>query len=112
MIISIDLSQEIFAIDILQAIKSSLKHRQKHVLRWLQPYGDHAGYSVSSICSKHYDSDTTISKEVAAFLGLMYYEHYWTKMVTLDKALQNRLNVRSEMLLERFRNHTLKTTTT
>ena len=39
-ITSIVLSQEIFAIDILTALKSSLKHRRKHVLRWLRLYGD------------------------------------------------------------------------
>ena len=37
MIVNIDLSQEIFAIDMLRALKSSLKHRRKHVL-----YGDQA----------------------------------------------------------------------
>ena len=42
MIVSIDLSQEIFAIDMLRALKSSLKHRRKHVLRPLQLYGDQA----------------------------------------------------------------------
>ena len=36
MIAGIDLSQEIFAIDILRILKSSLKHRRKHVLRSLQ----------------------------------------------------------------------------
>ena len=40
MIVNIDLSQEIFAIDMLRALKSSLKHRCKHVLRPLQLYGD------------------------------------------------------------------------
>ena len=39
-IVNIDLSQEIFAIDMLRALKSSLKHRRKHVLRPLQLYGD------------------------------------------------------------------------
>ena len=33
MIVNIDFSQEIFAIDMLRALKSSLKHRRKHVLR-------------------------------------------------------------------------------
>ena len=32
MIVNIDLSQEIFAIDMLRASKSSLKHRRKRVL--------------------------------------------------------------------------------
>ena len=38
----IDLSQKIFAIDMLRALKSSLKHRRKHILRSLQLYGDQA----------------------------------------------------------------------
>ena len=42
MIVNIDLSQEIFAIDMLRALKSSLKHRRKPVLQPLQPYGDQA----------------------------------------------------------------------
>ena len=40
--VNIDLSQEIFAIDTLRALKSSLKHRRKHVLRPLQLYRDQA----------------------------------------------------------------------
>ena len=39
-ITSINLSQAIFAIDMLTALKSSLKHRRKHSLRWLRLYGD------------------------------------------------------------------------
>ena len=42
MITGIDLSQEIFVIDMLRALKSSLEHRRKHVLRSLQLYGDQA----------------------------------------------------------------------
>ena len=42
MIVNFDLSQEIFAVDMLRASKSSLKHRRKHVLRPLQLYGDQA----------------------------------------------------------------------
>ena len=41
-IVNIDLSQEIFAIDMSRALKSSLKHRRKNVLRPLQLYGDQA----------------------------------------------------------------------
>ena len=37
-----DISQEIFSIDMLTALKSSLKHRRKHVLRPLQLCGDQA----------------------------------------------------------------------
>ena len=42
MIVNIDLSQEIFAIDMSRALKSSLKRRRKNVLRHLQLYGDQA----------------------------------------------------------------------
>ena len=39
---SIDLSQEIFEIDILKALKPFLEHNRKHYLRLLQLYGDQA----------------------------------------------------------------------
>ena len=42
MITGIDLSQEMFAINLLRTLKSSLKDRHKHVLRSLQLYGDQA----------------------------------------------------------------------
>ena len=42
MVTSFDISQEIFSMDILAALKSSLKHRRKHVLRSFQLYGDQA----------------------------------------------------------------------
>ena len=42
MVASIDCSQEIFAVDIITALKSSLKHSRKHVLRSLQLFGDQA----------------------------------------------------------------------
>ena len=41
-IVNIDLSQEIFEIDMLRSLKSSSKHHRKHVLRPLQLYGDQA----------------------------------------------------------------------
>ena len=44
MITNIGLSQEMFAIDLLKALKSSLKHRRKQVLRRLRLYGDQALY--------------------------------------------------------------------
>ena len=40
MVTSFDISQEIISIDMLTALKSSLKHRRKHVLRSLQLYRD------------------------------------------------------------------------
>ena len=42
MIAGIHISQELFAVDMLTALKSSLKHDRKHVLRLLQLYGDQA----------------------------------------------------------------------
>ena len=42
MIACIYISQEIFAIDMLIALKSSLEHGRKHVLRLLRLYGDQA----------------------------------------------------------------------
>ena len=42
MVTSIDLSQEIFATDMLRALKSTLEHYLKHVLGWLRLYGDQA----------------------------------------------------------------------
>ena len=46
MVTSFDISQEIISIYMLTALKSSLKHRRKHVLRSLQLYGDQALQSV------------------------------------------------------------------
>ena len=42
MITSIDVSQEIFAMDILKDLEFHLKHHRKHALRLLQLYGDQA----------------------------------------------------------------------
>ena len=42
MVTSFDISQEIFSIDMLTALKFSLKHRRKHVLRPLQLCRDQA----------------------------------------------------------------------
>ena len=39
---SIHISQEIFAIDLLTALKSSLEQRRKHVVGLLRLYGDQA----------------------------------------------------------------------
>ena len=45
---SFDSSQQMFSIDLLRALKSSLKHRRKHVLRPLQLYGNQAKHSVNA----------------------------------------------------------------
>ena len=39
MVTSFDISQKIFSIDILTALKSSLKHHHKHVLLSFRLYG-------------------------------------------------------------------------
>ena len=39
MVTSFDISQEIFSIDVLRALKTSLKHRRKQVLRSFRLYG-------------------------------------------------------------------------
>ena len=46
MVTSFDISQEIFSIDLLRALTSSLKHRRKHVLWPLQLYGDQDPYDL------------------------------------------------------------------
>ena len=47
MITSIDLPKEIFAIDMLRALKSLLEHHRKHVLRLLQRNGDQASVRIT-----------------------------------------------------------------
>ena len=42
MVTSFDISQEIFSSDMLTALKSSLKHRRKHVLRSFRQHRDQA----------------------------------------------------------------------
>ena len=42
MMAGIHISQEIFAIDVSRALKTSLEQRRKHVLQLLQLYGDQA----------------------------------------------------------------------
>ena len=50
MITSNDLSQEIFAINVLKAMNSSLKPCREHFLQLLQLYGDQALHLAESIC--------------------------------------------------------------
>ena len=61
MIVNIDLSQEIFAVDMLRALKSSLKHRRIHVLRPLQLYGDQA---LSNRTIMHQFSKTLVNSKI------------------------------------------------
>ena len=42
MMISIDLSQEMLAVDVFTALQFSLEHRRKDILRSLRPCGDQA----------------------------------------------------------------------
>ena len=60
MITGIGISQEIFAIVMLRILKSSLKHRRKHVLPSLQLYGDQA-LRVSSLILKFVSSPRILS---------------------------------------------------
>ena len=46
---SIHISQEMFAIDVLTALKSSLEQRRKHVLGLLRLHGDQA-HQLNKIC--------------------------------------------------------------
>ena len=50
MISGVHISQEIFAIDMLAALKSSLEHGRKHDLRLLQVYGDQASANIFVYC--------------------------------------------------------------
>ena len=52
-IAGIHILQEIFAIDVLRALKPSLKHDRKHVLRLLRIYGDQDGLHISRKDRKH-----------------------------------------------------------
>ena len=68
MVTSFDISQEIFSIDMLTALKSSLKHRRKHVLRSFRLYGDQAvGKMFSSI---YIEFKGILSKKRGSVLGL------------------------------------------
>ena len=50
MIADIHISQEIFAFDVLTALKSSLEQRRKYVLRLLQLYGSLTRLNLSVSC--------------------------------------------------------------
>ena len=87
MMAGIHISQEIFAIDVLTALKSSLEQRQKHVLQLIQLYGDQA------IVYWHFD-DRSIQFNFnrqkggrnRAFYG------YWSSPVFLTDILKYRLD--------------------
>ena len=51
------ISQEIFANNILTALKPSLEHDPKHVLPFLRLYGDQALHLSSSLLSKPFNFD-------------------------------------------------------
>ena len=73
MITSIDVSQEIAAMDILKALKSSLKHHPKPVLRLLQLYGDHAGFRCDSdFCWAIFVAFDAGDKPVGLFANLLF----------------------------------------
>ena len=74
MITGIDLSQEIFAGNVLRTLKSSLKHRRKHVLRSLQLYGDQALVSSFIIITCKFNT-VTLNKRTKDLL-----EFFETKM--------------------------------
>ena len=63
MITSIDVSQEIFAMDIMKVLKSSLKHHRKQVLRLLQLYGDQALSMLQSIVYKIHSLSTDLNRK-------------------------------------------------
>ena len=52
MITSIDLSQEIFVIDMLTALKSSLKHRHEYFLQLLLLYGEPGSRGHATRCAQ------------------------------------------------------------
>ena len=52
---SVHISQEIFAIDVLTALKSSLEQRRKHVLGLLRLYEDQAQ---ADQCKEQFESNT------------------------------------------------------
>ena len=56
MVTSFDISQEIFSIDMLTALKLSLKHRPKHVLRSFRLYGDQASVSIIGVIKRQFFS--------------------------------------------------------
>ena len=49
MMLSIGLSQQIFATDEFTALKSYLKHGLKHILRWSRLYGDQAKETANAV---------------------------------------------------------------
>ena len=87
MMAGIHISQEIFAIDVLTALKSSLEQRRTHVLRLLQLYGDQA------IVYWHSDDRSIQFNFNRQKIGRnrAFYE-YWSSPVFLTDILKYRLD--------------------
>ena len=87
MMASIHISQQIFAIDVLRALKSSLEKRTKHALRLLQLYGDQAimyWHFGDRYIQFHFNKQK--SGKNRAFYG------YWSSPVFLTDILKYRLD--------------------
>ena len=83
----IHISQEIFAIDVLTALKSSLEQHRKHVLRLLQLYGNQATvYWHSDDRSIQFNFNRQKSARNRAFYG------YWSSPAFLTDILKYRLD--------------------
>ena len=74
MVTSFDISQEIFSVYMLTALKSSLKHRRKHVLRSLQLYGDQALRRIS--CHGRNHSQASCEYSLTIFLCCQHHSEY------------------------------------
>ena len=68
---SIPISQEMFAVDVLTALKSSLEQRRKHVLGLLRLYGDRAQADQCKMGSQRSPSSLNIICVPPAFLTIV-----------------------------------------
>ena len=90
MIKSIDLSQQTFAVDLLTALKCSLKHRRKHVLRSFQLYRDEALTLLGLRCffvtlrtgGDHFDPPTNSEAKEARTMKLCTVIAYYITSIT------------------------------